>query len=96
MSVIEAAQVQPQRQAPIPIVLLERMELVTTMRQETLERALHERALLDFADEVRAEGDDRYELLFDDPDEYFAIAHQFENDIDLPPDRLDDECGAQF
>jgi predicted acetyltransferase len=51
-------------------------------------RASHEAVMLDFAREFRAEGDDRFDLLLDEPDEYFELAARFEDDRDLPEDRV--------
>lgn len=55
---------------------------------ERMSRAMHEDDLLDFAAEFRAEGDDRFDLLLDEPDEYFSLAERFENDLDLADDRV--------
>jgi len=57
------------------------------LRFERLDR-IHERPLLDLAEEFRDEGDDRFDGLLDDPDSYFDLADRFENDRDLPPDRV--------
>jgi hypothetical protein len=57
------------------------------LRFERLDR-IHERPLLDLAEEFRDEGDDRFDGLLEDPDSYFDLADRFENDRDLPPDRV--------
>lgn len=53
-----------------------------------MSRAKHEHEILAFAAEFRAEGDDRFGLLLDNPDKYFSLAEQFENGRDLPDDRV--------
>jgi predicted acetyltransferase len=53
-----------------------------------MSRSLHEKDLLDFAADFRDEGDERFDLLLDDPDAYFALAKCFENDRDLADDRV--------
>jgi predicted acetyltransferase len=55
---------------------------------ERMSRAKHERELLEFAAEFRAEGDDRFAQLLDGPDEYFSLAERFEKDLDLADDRV--------
>jgi predicted acetyltransferase len=57
------------------------------LRFERLDR-IHEQPLLDLAEEFRDEGDDRFDGLLADPDSYFDLANRFENDRDLPPDRV--------
>lgn len=59
-----------------------------TLTLETMSRATHERALLEFASEFREEGDPRFDLLLENPDEYFALAETFERGLDLPEDRV--------
>lgn len=60
----------------------------THLRCEKLERARHEPMLIEFAREFRDEGDERYDPLLSDPDQFFESARIFELGIDLPPERV--------
>ncbi len=53
-----------------------------------MSRARHEAQMNSFAAEFRAEGDGRFDLLLDDPDSYYSLADQFENDLDLAANRV--------
>ena len=53
-----------------------------------MSRSLHEKHLVDFAADFRDEGDERFDLLLDDPDAYFVLVDRFENDRDLADDRV--------
>ena len=57
------------------------------LRFERLDR-VHEPSLLEFAQEFREEGDDRFDALLDDPPAFFEEVDRFENDRDLPLDRV--------
>jgi predicted acetyltransferase len=48
----------------------------------------HTDALRAVAEEFRAEGDSRFDLLLDDPNAYFANAERFERGVELGPDRV--------
>ena len=58
------------------------------LRLECLSREKHERDYVQFAEEFREEGDDRFDLLLNDANEYFALAERFEKGLDLPEDRV--------
>ena len=44
--------------------------------------------MLEFAEEFRAEGDDRFGQLLDETDAFFELADRFEQDLDLPENRV--------
>lgn len=44
--------------------------------------------MLEFAEEFRAEGDDRLDALLDETEAFFELAERFERDLDLPEDRV--------
>ena len=44
--------------------------------------------MLEFAEEFREEGDDRFDPLVEDPEAFFELADRFERDLDLPEDRV--------
>ena len=54
---------------------------------ERLDRAVHEARFLEFAEEIRAAGEDgldRMDLLFSRPDDYYDLTDRFEHDRSLP------------
>ena len=61
--------------------------LDTDLRFQKLDR-LHEAAMVEFAREFRAEGDDRFDHLLDEPEEFFLLVERFEFDLELPEDRV--------
>ncbi len=56
-------------------------------RFERLTR-VHEKDMVEFAEEFRVEGDDHLDQLIDHPDAFFELADRFEFDRDLPDDRV--------
>jgi len=57
------------------------------LRFERLDR-IHEQPLLEMAEEFRDEGDDRFSALLASPQSFFDWVDRFENDRDLPSDRV--------
>lgn len=61
--------------------------VAAALRLERAGRA-YIKSLLDMAEEFRAEGDPRFDLLLDDADTFFDLLEGFAVGRDLPPDRV--------
>jgi predicted acetyltransferase len=64
-------------------------------RFERLDRE-HEGAMIEFAEEFRAEGDNRFDQLLDQTEAFFEVADRFERDLDLPENRVPMTCFLLF